>query len=51
MDQIISRKQTDRMSEIIGPSKEYENMNIISVGTIPPSPTELLFEKTFREIN
>ena len=30
--------------------KEYENLNILPVGTIPPNPTELLEESRFGEL-
>ena len=38
------------MEEILVRDKEYENLNILPVGTIPPNPTELLEESRFGEL-
>ncbi len=40
----------DDLNEIIVPNNKYETMNIIPVGTIPPNPTELLFEHRLQEL-
>lgn len=42
--------RTDKVEEILVCDKEYENLNILPVGTIPPNPTELLEESRFGEL-
>lgn len=42
--------RTDKVEEIIVRDKEYENLSILPVGTIPPNPTELLEESRFGEL-
>lgn len=42
--------RTDKVEEILVRDKEYENLNILPVGTIPPNPTELLEESRFGEL-
>lgn len=43
-------KQTDHTNDIIVDDKRYKNLSILPVGTIPPNPTELLFDERLGEI-
>lgn len=40
----------DDINSIIHPLPDCHNMSIITVGTIPPNPTELLFSERLREL-
>ncbi len=40
----------DDLSEIIVPDNKYKTMSVVPVGTIPPNPTELLFENRLQEL-
>ena len=41
---------TNDIDKIIVKYKEYDNLSIIPVGTIPPNPSELLSDKRFEEL-
>lgn len=43
-------KQIDQLDDIIISDEKYETLNIIPVGTIPPNPTELLFEERLEHL-
>ncbi len=42
--------QIDQLDDIIVKGKTHKNLDIIPVGTIPPNPTELLFENRLEEM-
>lgn len=41
---------TDNFSDIVVKSSRHENLDIVPVGTIPPNPTELLFDSRLDEL-
>lgn len=41
--------QVDRISDIIVTDEKHASFSFIPVGTIPPNPTELLFDDRLRE--
>lgn len=42
--------RVDNLTEIIYVDKNYENLSVIPIGTIPPNPTELLFNDRLVEM-
>ncbi|MCH5174307.1 MAG: polysaccharide biosynthesis tyrosine autokinase [Prevotellaceae bacterium] len=41
---------TDKFSDIVVKSTQHENLDIVPVGTIPPNPTELLFDSRLDDL-
>ena len=41
---------TDNFNDIVSKSSYHENLDIVPVGTIPPNPTELLFDSRLSEL-
>ena len=41
---------TDNFSDIVVKSSNHDNLDIVPVGTIPPNPTELLFDSRLSEL-
>ena len=41
---------TDEIDSLIIPYKDYANLHVLPVGTIPPNPTELLYDERFRRL-
>ena len=39
----------DNLDEIIVPDPKHKSMDILPVGTIPPNPTELLFDERLKQ--
>jgi capsular exopolysaccharide synthesis family protein len=42
--------KTDNLSELIVADKEHEHLDILPVGTMPPNPTELLFDDRLKTV-
>ena len=42
--------RTDDISQVITDVEDFPTLHILPVGTIPPNPTELLAEKSFKEL-
>lgn len=42
--------KTDNLSELIVADKEHEHLDILPIGTMPPNPTELLFDDRLKTV-